>query len=262
MATTAATVATVATATATTNVPTEYLPGGTKYVDHLTEDDPLPNQNYVCISFLSPEKIMNTSMRGLKIRGVFRTREEANDYCKELQTRDPDFDIHVGEMGKWLPWNPDPNDATDQIYKEKELNDLMDGYKKNLEQTKRMEQQRKNDMIKQAAQQQKPNITRDKLRKKLEAKQKKQSSSKQPQPEPESKQLEPTEPEQKQPEVKQPENITQKDAELKKQEEMAKEERNRLNTIQQVVNEKEEKITSIDEKLERFQKLYAKLNSN
>ncbi|AYV82009.1 MAG: hypothetical protein Homavirus2_13 [Homavirus sp.] len=222
----------------------------TKYVDYLNEDEPIPSQNYVCISFLSPEKIRNTSLRGLKIRGVFRTREEADEHCKELQAVDPDFDVFVGEVGKWLPWNPDPNDAKDQIYQEKELNDLMKGYKDNLDKTKRMQQQRKNDMIRSGAEQeQKQNATvstnsaRDRLKKKLEAKQK-------------LKQL------------NEPKQITNKtsneletvDVELKEKETLVKEERDRINTVQQVLNEKEQELESIDDKLAKIQQLYSKMS--
>ena len=49
----------------------------TKKVDFLKEDEPIHNQNWVCLSFLSPEGIKNCSTRGLKIRGVFATKEEA-----------------------------------------------------------------------------------------------------------------------------------------------------------------------------------------
>jgi len=31
--------------------------GGTKYIDHLSEDEPISRQNWVCLSFVSPEGI-------------------------------------------------------------------------------------------------------------------------------------------------------------------------------------------------------------
>jgi hypothetical protein len=70
----------------------------TKYVDHLNEDEPLTGQKWVCISFLSPEGIKNCSVRGLKIRGVYDLREDADKRAKELQETDPDFHVFVGEV--------------------------------------------------------------------------------------------------------------------------------------------------------------------
>ena len=243
----------------------------TKYVDYLNEDKPIPNQNYVCLSFLSPEKIRNTTLRGLKIRGVFRTREEADEHCKELQADDPDFDVFVGEIGKWLPWDPEPNSAKDQVYQEEELNNLMKGYKDNLEKSKRMQEQRKKDMIRGAAEQEQSrntnttnintnssannsNKTRDKLRKKLEAKQKIKAAQTTTVNTPAFVKSAPVT-------VPVTEELANRDGMLKEQETLLNNERERLNTVQQVINDKEQKVESIDEKLARIQQLYKKLNT-
>lgn len=114
-----------------------------KEVDHLEEDEPLLNQSWVCVSFLSPEGIKNCSVRGLKIRGVYSTREEANKRAEYLQKVDPDFNVFVGEIGKWLPWDPNPESVEDHVYREKELNTLMQEYKKNLVRAKEVEAERK-----------------------------------------------------------------------------------------------------------------------
>jgi hypothetical protein len=121
-----------------------------KYVDYLDEDKPLYGQKFVCLSFLSPEGIKNCKLRGLKVRGVYNSKEEADDRCKELNSLDPDFDVFVGEVGKWLPWNPDPTDVKDQVYAEKELNDIMKGYKENQVKAERLESERKSDLLKKA----------------------------------------------------------------------------------------------------------------
>ena len=36
-------------------------------------------------------------------------------------------------MGKWIPWDPNPNDIADQEYAEDQLNTLMKKYKENEE---------------------------------------------------------------------------------------------------------------------------------
>lgn len=125
----------------------------TKYIDYLNEDKPIPGQMWACVSFLSPEGIKNCSVRGLKIRGVYGTRKEADEQAIELQKMDPDFHVFVGEVGKWLPFDPSDNlDAIeDHVYQEKELNDLMKEYKNNMAKAKQMEEERKKDMLAKAA---------------------------------------------------------------------------------------------------------------
>ncbi len=74
-----------------------------------------------------------TTVRGLKIRGVFGSQEEAVARSKKLQRNDPIHNIFVGEIGKWLPWDPNPKDIGEQEYAEDQLNQLMKGYKTNEE---------------------------------------------------------------------------------------------------------------------------------
>lgn len=150
----------------------------TKEIDYLTVDEPIPGQAWVCLSFLSPEGIMNCSLRGLKIRGVYGTKEEAEKRAKRLQELDPDFDIFVGEMGKWLPWDPEPDTAESQVHQNEQLNELMKGHKENQEKAKVMSEQRKREMLEQAAVEKNNKKSHDsqsvkeRLRKKLEEKKK------------------------------------------------------------------------------------------
>lgn len=101
-------------------------------MDHLDEDAKIPKQNFVCISFLSPEKVKgseNKNIRGLKIRGCFETREEADKHVEKLRQADKLFDIYVGEVGKWLPWD-ETEQVEDEKYDDEQLQTLMEGYKK------------------------------------------------------------------------------------------------------------------------------------
>jgi hypothetical protein len=118
-----------------------------KEIDYLTEDPVLSNQQWVCMSFLSPEGVKNCNIRGVKVRGIYATQKEANERAKYLQELDGDFHVFVGEVGKWLSWDPDPQSIDDQIYKEKELNDLMKSYKENMAKAKVEEAHRKKTMI-------------------------------------------------------------------------------------------------------------------
>jgi len=154
-------------------------------VDYLDVDLPIPGQNFVCLSFVSPESILiqkesyklknflksleneegnvtikssdfeeeysnylsvndqdletsyhneiggANSIRGLKIRGVYNTQEEANKRAESLQKLDRKFHVFVGQVGYWLPWDPNANNVVDQKYLEKGLNDLMQKYNEN-----------------------------------------------------------------------------------------------------------------------------------
>lgn len=72
-----------------------------------------------------------TTVRGLKVRGSYSTQEEATARAKKLQRNDPIHNIFVAEVGKWLPWDPSPNDVSEQEYAEDQLNTLMKAYKEN-----------------------------------------------------------------------------------------------------------------------------------
>lgn len=121
-----------------------------KKIDYLTEDDPIPRQNWVCLSFISPEGLLNCDIRGIKVRGVYATEEEATARAKYLQEVDPDFNIHVGEVGKWLPWDPDPNSQGDQVYREAKLNELAGAEKKHRDMKAKMAEERKRELMEKA----------------------------------------------------------------------------------------------------------------
>ena len=74
-----------------------------------------------------------TTIRGIKVRGVFATEGEASVRAKRLQKSDPTFNIYAGQVGKWMAWEPDPNKVTDQEYANDQLNTLMKKYRENEE---------------------------------------------------------------------------------------------------------------------------------
>jgi hypothetical protein len=163
--------------------------------DFLEVDPKIPGQNYVCLSFVSPEKFLKqkevfymnkfmenffnsddraivetrekmlnkeykfsyenidnlykdwkygktqdleaefyemcdytTTMRTLKVRGVYDTYNEAAARAKTLQKLDPSFNVYVGQIGFWLPWDPEPAEVADQEYADDQLNTLMKKY--------------------------------------------------------------------------------------------------------------------------------------
>tara|TARA_S200000501_G_C20679888_1_gene680242 strand:- start:177 stop:836 length:660 start_codon:yes stop_codon:yes gene_type:complete len=205
-----------------------------KKIDYLDEDEPLRSQKFCCFSFLSPEGIKNCSIRGLKIRGSYNTYEEAKRRAEQLQKIDPDFHVFVGEVGKWLPWDPDPNSVEDNVYREKELNDLMREYKKNRERTKEVEGLRKQTMLKRGDDDRKKKI-QERLRKKLAEKEKEKLEEK----------------EKKENQILEVEKVNDEDIFENKKEELKLKEKG--------INNLKKDSTELNNKLNKIKNLYNKL---
>lgn len=77
------------------------------------------------------EQEFRTSTRGLKIRGVYSTQEEAELRSKLLREVDPNHNVYVGPVGMWMPWEPEAYKTGRVEYLEEELNELMQEKNKN-----------------------------------------------------------------------------------------------------------------------------------
>lgn len=73
-----------------------------------------------------------TSIRGIKVRGVFDTIEEAKNRSEFIKKLDSKFNIYIAQVGCWCPWSPNPDCLENQEYAETQLNTLMKEYKKNM----------------------------------------------------------------------------------------------------------------------------------
>jgi hypothetical protein len=89
-----------------------------------------------------------TTVQGLKIRGSYDTYAEATHRAKSLQKIDPSFNVFVGQVGFWLPWDPEPADVADQEYADDQLNQLMRKYKENESQRDEFYAEEKQNRIK------------------------------------------------------------------------------------------------------------------
>jgi hypothetical protein len=97
----------------------------TEYDDYVAiNEKDLENAYHSEVSF-------KTSVRGLKVRGVYNTYEEAAKRAESLQRSDRAFHVYVGQVGYWLPWDPNADNVDNQEYMEKELNELMKNYQAN-----------------------------------------------------------------------------------------------------------------------------------
>jgi len=72
-----------------------------------------------------------TSVRGIKIRGVFSTLKEAEIRAKVLQKLDKNFHVYVAQVGYWLPFDPSVDQIENVEYAESQLNKLVKAYKEN-----------------------------------------------------------------------------------------------------------------------------------
>jgi hypothetical protein len=124
-------------------------------IDYLSEDPALSGQKFVCLSFILPDNLKKKDgtsydVRGIKVRGVFDTMEEAQKRCEQIRKFDKNFHVFVGEVGKWLPWNDNPENAKEENYANKELNKLMKDYLSEQDKAKEYHETRKKDMIEKA----------------------------------------------------------------------------------------------------------------
>jgi hypothetical protein len=91
------------------------------------------------------------SVRGLKVRGVFADRKEAENKAKELRENvEQSIHVFVAPAGYWLPWDPDPDAVQDSDYMLPQLNDLMGKYHENVKEKNKFFEERKQEMIDQA----------------------------------------------------------------------------------------------------------------
>ena len=199
-----------------------------KKIDYLEVDNQIPGQNYVCLSFLSPDSLIQdrmafncakflqsyckeqnlkfddvynkykdftykhedklqrdfdekndfqTSLRGIKIRGVFDTRGAAEAQAKKLSTTDSSFHVFIGQVGYWLPWDPNADKVADEVFQNSQLNDMMEKYQENNINRDMFYEEQKRDKIKAA---------QEEVRKAKEEKEKEEENTDmEPEPEPE-----------------------------------------------------------------------------
>lgn len=128
--------------------------------DYLDNDDPINGQKYVCLSILTNKSIKDVSSgeviksdnnaKGIKIRGVYNTMEDAKKRCEQIRQFDKVFNVFVGEVGSWLPWDDDPESAEEAVYAEEKLNQMMKSFKEQQVKAKEFHELRKQQQIEQS----------------------------------------------------------------------------------------------------------------
>tara|TARA_Y100000385_G_scaffold190689_2_gene197093 strand:+ start:1303 stop:1959 length:657 start_codon:yes stop_codon:yes gene_type:complete len=104
-----------------------------EFLDTIDEkfDDFLYTRSESLEKEFSEKNDFQTTVRGVKVRGVYDTMQEAQVRAKLLQKKDKNFNVFVGQVGFWLPWDPNPHNIENQEYFESELNELVKKYKEN-----------------------------------------------------------------------------------------------------------------------------------
>ena len=103
----------------------------------------VPGQVFALVSVVGPTANQKTDKWGLKIRGVFNTRQEAQEHVKRIMEVDGYFDVFLVDMYKWVLFPPDPSIIEDVNYQEKFLNDLVRGHYENQKRAKQIFEERK-----------------------------------------------------------------------------------------------------------------------
>jgi hypothetical protein len=111
-------------------------------VDYTT----VPGQLFACLSIVGPECPQRNDKFGIKIRGAFSTREEAEKHAKRLQKEDAMFDIYVVDMYKWLLIPPDRDHIEDVHYANEKLEEIFSKYRENQRMAAALFEKRKRDM--------------------------------------------------------------------------------------------------------------------
>ena len=88
------------------------------YLNFLDANEDKLNDDY------NKQHKFQTSVRGLKVRGVFSNQDEAELRCRKLREVDPHHDIFVGPVGVWIPFDPNAYKTGRVEYLEEELNQL------------------------------------------------------------------------------------------------------------------------------------------
>ena len=106
-------------------------------------------QLYCCLSFLSNKENEAITTSGVRVGGVFETYDGACAHAKLIQQEDDRHHVFVGEVGKWLPFDPDPSSqqVEESEYANDQLNTLMKGHKENMERSRVFHELRKNESM-------------------------------------------------------------------------------------------------------------------
>jgi hypothetical protein len=83
------------------------------------------------------------TVRGLKVRGSYSSYKLAKKRADRLKEDDESFNIFIGEVGKWCPFNPVNINDVKPEYQNSQLNEIVHSHIKQAELTKQHYNDRK-----------------------------------------------------------------------------------------------------------------------
>jgi len=110
-----------------------------------TDQVQVPGQNFALISVVSSKE---GKTHALKIRGVFNTVEDAQKHAKRLHASDPNYDIIIAELYKWLQIPPNRDDIENQVHQDETLNQIIQAHVDEKVKVDEFYAQRKKELIK------------------------------------------------------------------------------------------------------------------
>jgi hypothetical protein len=114
-------------------------------ITNLNDDYTVLNKLILCLLEDTKKKYIT----GVKCRGVFKELEDAKATAAKLHDIETNTSIWVGEIGKWLPFNPNSDAIEEQVYNNAKLNNVMKGYFENQAKAKYFFEKRNQELIKQ-----------------------------------------------------------------------------------------------------------------
>lgn len=102
----------------------------TTKIDHLDEHEPESGFRYGIFSFLSPEGVHNCKVRGIKLWDVARTETEGRKLLETLKKKEKYFPLFLGELGKWMAWDPEDSYVKEVAHDDKKYSKLVNDQRK------------------------------------------------------------------------------------------------------------------------------------
>lgn len=190
------------------------------------------------------DEARKVTMYTFKVRGSYETVEEAQTRIQFLNSLDSNVNIYLAEVGKWCPFDDDPEKAKDAVYKDEELNRLMKGYKENQEKGKQLFEQRKAELVAKALQDTKDK--KEKLKKQDDEERKKLLEGLQEKIDSES----------GTPKTKIEDTLQEKEKLLREKEDKVKDGKKEVEQKKSQIQSKEEKIRKLNDDLASAKKKY------
>jgi len=243
-------------------------------IDYLNEYTIPESQKWGCYSFVSGRNVKNYKgpIGGLYVNiGNFSSQDEAQKHANRIQKDIPHFHIFVGENGKWLEYDPDPDSVKEFHYREPEQQKFMKSYLEEREKAKEFEAERKQELMQESVKstvekekEAKANKNKRKQEKKKASKHKKLENKKSQNEEKETKQVEAKSVAKL--EHKRDDNTKMSTSdEISKKEELIKKEGERLKKNEEIISQlsqqNDEESKKVTEALNKAKLAYKQLSS-